>query len=77
MNLNINKAVNEKSRMEEELKKFTKLGRQPKGTNAHQKNQSDSNKNSLIDSQLLSSTNTKENEKHNSIKQNTMNGSML
>jgi len=27
MNLNINKAVNEKSRMEEELKKFTKLGR--------------------------------------------------
>ncbi|CDW79865.1 UNKNOWN [Stylonychia lemnae] len=79
INLNINKANNERSRMEEELKKFTKLGRQPKGTNAHQKNQSDSNKNSISDSQLMSSTNSKELDKNGSMisKPKTMTNSIV
>lgn len=44
VNLKINQAVNEKSRMEEELRKYTKLGKQPKG-----KNQKQSEKNSLVE----------------------------
>ncbi len=51
VNLKINQVSNEKTRMEEELRKYTKLGKQPRGR-ASQKAKNDNNtKNSLKDSQ--------------------------
>eukprot|EP00347_Sterkiella_histriomuscorum_P019671 403340731 len=84
VNLNINKAVNEKSRMEDELKKYTKMlkaknkNSQPKQNQHQQQNAGDSNKNSLVESQqLMSSTHSNDKTKMKSTNPNTNYDSLL